>query len=771
MIEHLPGVKPRHPLTESALHYFINLGWLPIWVMPDSGATYRYANGDGTYRYLDTAEKIEAEFDSQPADRRLAILTGERSGNVVIDVDHKDGTKNGRANFQALIADREWPDTLTAETATGGWHFIFQHPGPDYYVKSTASVLAEDIDVKGDGGLIKVAPTVGYKWRNPECAPAPMPDWLLELVATRKGSEAPMPAPTVEQSPEDLRRAVERAKIYLSHLDPNAGYDDWWKPGAAIHQMTGGDPAGFAAWDAWSAKGKDYKSRETRAKWSSFRANKAGGVTEGYLRSRAPFATFSINEAQLNDNAAPPMTLPDSVKWVTDDDLVAQYAFCPSRSRQVVPLVTDDANAGMTFDNFKKDHARWNIDKKNPADVWLHRVDRLSVAGLQMRPDRKRPTFSDRGETFVNTYRPPDHSAPGGDATMAFRYFEHLLPTEAEREWFLDWLAHKMRKPEIPGAGVIMVAHGTQGTGRGTLGNRLLPALFGERYVAKPDMSDLTDKSGQGQYNDFVADALVVVVDETDTNEAAGRSRYGKRKDAYRALQKLVEPAPRYLRVKRKYGSAGDEMTNASYIIATNDRDAVALDPDDRRFAVLTNGYRMPVEFRFEFHAWLDHPRNVAAFARYLLTERDISHYSPFADPPLFVGKADMVEMGKSDIDRAVDEAIAAMPTGLFTVQQIAAWIALHQPFREWRFPEDSESIIVRAVQRAGHRVGVRNGKNHTIAYGGKTKVAVYALSVQMATHWKTRDRLREEVMKNDAELRIVSSNVVQMKSPSLPAA
>jgi hypothetical protein len=75
----------------------------------------------------------------------------------------------------------------------------------------------------------------------------------------------------------------ELEKILESH-DPDASYDEWIRVGLALHHETAG--AGFALWDAWSARGEKYKGADDlRGHWLSFRADANNAVTLGSLLS------------------------------------------------------------------------------------------------------------------------------------------------------------------------------------------------------------------------------------------------------------------------------------------------------------------------------------------------------------------------------------------------------------------------------------------------------------------------------------------------------
>ena len=95
------------------------------------------------------------------------------------------------------------------------------------------------------------------------------------------------------------------------------------------------------------------------------------------------------------------------------------------------------------------------------------------------------------GETFKNTYLQPVHTGSRRISSRGSISWTHLLPVEFEREWFLDWLAHKWVRPEIPGIAVVMVAPDVEGqifgTGRGMLRD-ILQRLLGKAY-ARPSIS------------------------------------------------------------------------------------------------------------------------------------------------------------------------------------------------------------------------------------------------------------------------------------------
>lgn len=72
----------------------------------------------------------------------------------------------------------------------------------------------------------------------------------------------------------DLDRVIDEV---MPHLDPDCGYADWLKVGAALHHQGEGDPEWLAAWDSWSAGSGKYAEGVCEQKWDSFRQQRTSG--------------------------------------------------------------------------------------------------------------------------------------------------------------------------------------------------------------------------------------------------------------------------------------------------------------------------------------------------------------------------------------------------------------------------------------------------------------------------------------------------------------
>ncbi len=114
----------------------------------------------------------------------LCVVTGVVSGLVVLDVDPRHGGEDSLETLESRHGTL--PETIEAGTGGGGRHLYFSHPG--YEVRNRAG-MAPGLDLRGDGGVIIVPPSIHpsgrpYRWRPGrapgEIALAPLPVWLLE---------------------------------------------------------------------------------------------------------------------------------------------------------------------------------------------------------------------------------------------------------------------------------------------------------------------------------------------------------------------------------------------------------------------------------------------------------------------------------------------------------------------------------------------------------------------------------------------------------------
>ncbi|MEI7032361.1 bifunctional DNA primase/polymerase [Streptomyces pratensis] len=133
----------------------------------------------------------------------VGLATGP-SGLVVVDLDPvkaKDpkGTPDGVTSLQALCerAGQTVPATYRTRTASGGHHLYFTAP-TGARLGNSAGRLGTHIDTRAHGGYVVTAgstlPNGTYEVADPT-EPAPLPEWLHDLLRPRQPSQALMAAP------------------------------------------------------------------------------------------------------------------------------------------------------------------------------------------------------------------------------------------------------------------------------------------------------------------------------------------------------------------------------------------------------------------------------------------------------------------------------------------------------------------------------------------------------------------------------------------------
>ncbi|MEK9811013.1 MAG: bifunctional DNA primase/polymerase, partial [Candidatus Nanopelagicales bacterium] len=171
---------------------------------------------------------------------------------VCIDLDRHAG--DGVAEYAALLRQHgDSIDTWRAITGSAGMHVIYRAP-PGRIARNQQGAgkrLGDNIDVRGQGGQIVVAPSVHpttgmrYEWRhNPwEHRIATMPDWLADdvcepltsMTTTPSPVSPARPAPTGPSIADQLRDTFDWHHELTARgwtLDQTKGVDTFWvRPG------------------------------------------------------------------------------------------------------------------------------------------------------------------------------------------------------------------------------------------------------------------------------------------------------------------------------------------------------------------------------------------------------------------------------------------------------------------------------------------------------------------------------------------------------------
>ena len=213
----MPDVTPARQAT-AALHYSA-LGWrvLPLHSPTLTGACScgrtncpnpakhphtRHGARDATT----DAPTITAWWTAWP-NANIGLATGEL---IVIDVDGAAGNASLR---RLEHAHTPLPTTLEAATSRGR-HLYFSAPASR--LGNSAGRLGDGLDVRGHGGYVIAPPSLHadgrrYRWHNRH-QPAGLPEWVAELLSTKRAVAAPA-LPPLPPARRDRRRRYLAAAV------------------------------------------------------------------------------------------------------------------------------------------------------------------------------------------------------------------------------------------------------------------------------------------------------------------------------------------------------------------------------------------------------------------------------------------------------------------------------------------------------------------------------------------------------------------------------
>lgn len=175
----------------AAVSYATKFGWHIFPQHPDKPDSFkakRFSNG-APWGATNDPKRVAHDFACWPQ-ARIGVRTGSISGVVVVDTDTIAGghAHDGEPELIKLAAKHggDLPETLTGISSSGSLHRYYVPPA-DVLIRTSNSVIAPGVDIKGENGCITGPPSINadgtfYEWAV--IAPiADMPAWLVELTS------------------------------------------------------------------------------------------------------------------------------------------------------------------------------------------------------------------------------------------------------------------------------------------------------------------------------------------------------------------------------------------------------------------------------------------------------------------------------------------------------------------------------------------------------------------------------------------------------------
>jgi Family of unknown function (DUF5906) len=369
------------------------------------------------------------------------------------------------------------------------------------------------------------------------------------------------------------------------------------------------------------------------------------------------------------------------------------------------------------------------ITRVSPVDIWLTMPGRAEAAGFRTQPDKDWPIFEENGKSYINLYLRPE-LPEDGDARIGHEFLEALLPDERERTWYKQRLCHKLRYPAVPGPSVVHVAQDEFGVGRGTW-FKILAALFGHWYIARPEFGDIIGTGSQAVYNEWMATSILALVNETSHEED---HRYTIKQKAYERIKELVDTSRQIRRVKGKWEKHYECECGPGFDFASNHNTPLAIADKDRRLSFLMNGVARLPEFYAMVNAWRAVPGNLGAFRRDL-EAIDLAGFDAYAPLPTTLRDI-AIEDSRSTIDEAVDLALETLPGEIVLPVQVVEAIEILRVRQGLYLRGEWQALAVRETKKRLRRIGVRDGANWKPCLPQRGRRAAYAHSEEARAAW-----------------------------------
>ncbi|MDY6987713.1 MAG: phage/plasmid primase, P4 family [Thermodesulfobacteriota bacterium] len=214
-------------------------------------------------------------FDAKDfQDHNAGMACGPASGVIVLDVDHI-------SLFRATRATRkfEMPETRQVQTGSGKPHYYFKYPG-DGKVYGNKSFKRWGFDIRGVGGQVvypgSVHPETGKPYRVvKDIAPAPAPQWLLDLYG-ESVTQSPSPSnPTWSGTIQDLPVKEETKGLILQGVPVGQRSEAIMTVCNALVWSNLSDPDICSIFESYPIGEKYREKGRSKEKWLGMHINKA----------------------------------------------------------------------------------------------------------------------------------------------------------------------------------------------------------------------------------------------------------------------------------------------------------------------------------------------------------------------------------------------------------------------------------------------------------------------------------------------------------------
>lgn len=574
-------------------------------------------------------------------------LSLAKSGLVAVDIDEA-----GLDAWAEYEFEHSEPNTLKARSGSGiGSHYVFRaDPTKRYRGKVKTDIKGnriKGIDVKHNGYIAiypSVHPTTGqhYQFVNTQ-KPADVPPWLRDLIT--KDIEEKRDASKYNLSNRFYTRIIEQLR------EKDFGYDEWLKLGMSLHAAFQGSAEGLDLY-LYLTEGKNYKAGDTEKatdKWNSFTHNDSGVSGGSFIHvarelgCEIPNPEFEndlelFRQAQEEQGDDVPDERKEKPRWKHDEDgikysvhknfiidsLNKEFAVLKGGGTGTIIHYRTDEEGEKHVHVLKPERFRTalapyhfkEIIMKN-GEPWSYKYHAASTLWLK---SNFRETFDDIvfepnpiGKVF-NLWTGIPCVAVEGDVSILTDFIRDIIcdKSTAKAEYIFDWLAHIVQRPEDKSITVPTLI-GEQGTGKGLFTDGILRGILKKRYIRIDKPGVIMERFNVEQSKKFV----------TVLDEASWRGNH----ELANVMKSLTGNDT--MTVEEKHGGRYAIKNYSRYVITSNEKEAVFLEPTNRRYLVLELSSLNIRDDKYYSRIWGELEKNqlVEKFYNFLM-KRDLSNFN-----------------------------------------------------------------------------------------------------------------------------------------------
>lgn len=501
--------------------------------------------------------KVEEWFGKDAPPANIGVVTGEISDITVLDIDVGEG-KFGAESWAEAIKDHGEPDTLMAETGSGGMHVIFAYNSA---LKTASNVLGKGVDCRNDGGYIVAAPSLHrsggqYKWLNWGTKLATLPAHLSRRKETRGRPKR-----------DDMYRGKYTIEQVSSMLEvvPADDRDLWRHVGVILGREFNRIDEAWSLYVQWANKfgGKKGRNHDEIMHEAFYELSQQSAEKE--------LTVGTIVKAALDNGWAPQageVPLGNFVFYGPGNNFI----YRPTISYWIAGAV-DAAVSPVNIEGKIVKASEWlKANQLCTSMTCDPAIDEDYVKGYDCRNGE---VVQVGGAAMFNSYRKPTIEL--GDAKLASPFVEHvkrIFNKPGDADQFLNYMAHRVQKPWEKPRFALLIAGG-QGVGKDTAVEFCCPAI-GVWNVANIDPAAF-----ESNFNEFAASTLVRISEAANLHEMS--------KWAFNERTKvLIAGSPDVCQINPKYGQKYSVRMYCGVIITTNHlASGIYIPPDDRRYDVI----------------------------------------------------------------------------------------------------------------------------------------------------------------------------------------